>query len=118
MKTERVSVTITKEMVQDFEWIFGKQHTLPPVFPMIFYRYIDIPWQTPSPPILRKQHCTSTKELSIGETYYCQVMQEVEGERRNHMFYTESLFVYDDHGKECSRCVSLLLTRSPLRKKR
>lgn len=111
MKTEIVSVTITKEMVEEFESLFGRQPALPPIFPMIFYRYIEIPWQFPSP-ILRKHHCTKYKELSVGETYDCQVKREVEKQRGNTMFYTETLLVHDKHGEECVRCVSFLLTRS------
>ncbi|UOQ50416.1 hypothetical protein MUN88_10350 [Gracilibacillus caseinilyticus] len=112
MKTEIVSVSITKEMVEEFESLFGKQLALPPTFPMIFYRYMDIPWQPQSPPILRKHHGTKNKELSVGETYQCQVKLEVKKQRRNTIFYTETLLVNDEHGEECARCVSYLLTGS------
>ncbi|MDQ0351710.1 hypothetical protein J2R98_001527 [Alkalibacillus filiformis] len=118
MKSEKVSVTITNNMIHDFEQIFGKQDTLSPVFPMIFYRYIEVPWETPSPPVLRKQHGTCTKELTVGKTYHCQVVLEAEKQRRNNVFYTQCLYVYDEHGEECVRCVSELVTSSPLQKKK
>jgi len=118
MKTVMKTVKITKEMVQDFEGIFGVQRLLPPIFPMIFYQYMAIPWYPTSPPILRKQKCTLTKNLLAGRIYYCQVHLEVKKERENYTLYTETLYVYDEQGEECSRCVSVLLTRSPLQKKK
>ena len=57
LKTEMTLVTITEEMVQNYEAIFGKQHRLPPTFPMLFYRYIHVPWDYKELPIHRKQTC-------------------------------------------------------------
>ncbi|NIK27482.1 hypothetical protein FHS45_000573 [Thalassobacillus devorans] len=117
MKTERVPITITKKMVQEYEEIFGEQSTLPPTFAMIFYRFIELPWRTTSPAILRKQYGTCEKELDIDETYQCQVILKVNKQRSNHVFYTQSLYLYDQHEEVCSKCVSELVTKSPLQKK-
>lgn len=117
MKTEVTPVTLTKKMVEEFEAIIGPQHKLPPTFPMIFYRYIEIPWTSSTPPVLRKQYGTMTKELVVGETYRCQVVLEKERKKRDHTFYTQCLYVYDQNEEVCTNCVSVLVTNSPLQKK-
>lgn len=117
MKTKKTAISLTKEMIDEFEVVFGKQYTFPPTLPMIFYRYMEVAWEPSSPPILRDQHCACTKELVVGETYLCQV--ELDNLKQMHgcFFYTQSLFVYDKQGEVCCRCVSKLVTHSPLRKK-
>ena len=113
MKTDVTLVTITEEMVQHYETIFGKQNRLPPTFPMIFYRFINIPWDYKSAPIHRKQTCVCTKELSIGETYRCVVTLDQETPKEKYTFYTQSLIGYNLEGSECFRCVSELVVRLP-----
>lgn len=111
-------MTLTEEMIQQFTVVFGKQYHLPPTFPMIFYRYIEVPWEDPAAPILRKQKCTCSQGLVVGETYQCQVTVEQERQKGNTIFYTQSLTGYDEQGKECFRCVSELVTSSLSQKKR
>ncbi|MFC2949355.1 hypothetical protein [Virgibacillus sediminis] len=113
MKTELVPITITEEMVREFERIFGRQSKLPPTFPMIFYQYIDIPWRDPTTPILRKQYCTATRELVVGETYHCQVSLEYERQKGTKLFYNQVLTGYDERGEECFRCLSELAANLP-----
>lgn len=115
MKTNSEKITVTSEMVQQFENIFGEQKQLPPTFPMIFYPYFTIHWQLTTPPVLRKQYCTSTTPIEVGNTYECQLNLEVKRSNRNVTFYTETLVVYDQDGKECAKCVSHLFTTSTLR---
>ncbi|WP_445492708.1 hypothetical protein [Niallia sp. 03133] len=113
MKTNETFVTITEEMVQNYEAIFGKQKKLPPTFPMIFYRYIKVPWSFKSAPIHRKQSCVCSKELSIGGKYRCVVTLDQEKKKGKYMFYTQSLFGYNLEGSECFRCVSELVIQLP-----
>ena len=90
LKTEMTLVTITEEMVQNYEAIFGKQHRLPPTFPMLFYRYIQVPWDYKAAPIHRKQTCVCHRELSIGESYQCVVTLDQARQKGTYMFYTQS----------------------------
>ncbi|MGP7817929.1 hypothetical protein [Niallia sp. 01092] len=113
MKTEATYVTITEEMVHNYEAIFGKQKKLPPTFPMIFYRYIKVQWNYKGAPIHRKQTCVCSKELSIGETYQCVISLDQEKKKGNYTFYTQSLVGYNSEGSECFRCVSELVVHLP-----
>jgi hypothetical protein len=112
LKTDHVIVTITKEMVQGFEEIFGKQTKLPPTFPMLFYQYINVPWQYAAAPIHRKQICTCSKELSIGDCFRCTVTLDKEIKKGKYTFYTQTLIGYDLEGSECFQCVSELVVHS------
>lgn len=113
MNSERTVVTISEEMVQNFEVVFGKQTSLPPTFPMIFYRYIEIPWDYKAAPIHRKQTCVCHKELSVGESYQCVVNLDHEMQKGKYTFYTQSLIGYTLEGSECFRCVSELVVQLP-----
>ncbi|MGE8080132.1 hypothetical protein [Peribacillus loiseleuriae] len=109
MKTEKTLVTITEEMVLNYEVIFGKQNKLPLTFPMIFYRYINVPWDYKTAPIHRKQTCVCHSELSIGESYHCVVTLDQVKQKGKYMFYIQSLVGYNLEGSECFRCVSELV---------
>lgn len=111
MKSATVRITITEEMVQDYEKIFGKQIRLSPTFPMIFYKYIPIPWKYENNPIHRKQKCMYQNPLQLGHTYECHVVLDRKMKRGNHIFYTESLLGYDENGEECFRCISEVVVR-------
>lgn len=113
MKKVTTIVTITEEMVQNYEAIVGKQNRLPPTFPMIFYRYIKVPWEFKAAPIHRKQTCECFKELFSGESYRCVVTLDQEIQKGKYMFYTQSLVGYNIEGSECFRCVSELVVRLP-----
>lgn len=112
MKIETV-VTLTEEMVQEFEAVFGKQLSLPPTFPMIFYRYMEVPWTYAAAPIHRKQSCVCHRELLVGETYRCVVSLDQELQKGKYTFYMQSLVGYDRKGNECFRCVSDLVAQLP-----
>lgn len=112
METELISITITEEMVEDFFTVFGKQKRLPPTFPMIFYRFIPVPWSFKAAPIHRKQKCTCPDELSVGKSYRCIAFLEEEYQKGNYTFYTQTLKGYDSDGRECFRCVSELVVRT------
>lgn len=112
MKAEDVIVTITKEMIQGFEKIFGKQPQLPPTFPMLFYQYIHVPWQYEGALIHRKQTCTCLKSLSVGDRFRCTVTRDKEIRKGKYTFYTQTLVGYDLEGSECFRCVSDLAVLS------
>ncbi|RDW19714.1 hypothetical protein [Oceanobacillus chungangensis] len=113
MKSDRVTVTLTEEMVVNYEKIFGKQKSLPPSFPMLFYQFIPLPWEYGGAPIHRKQLCFCQKKLVIGETYRCEVTLDRKVKRGKNSFYTQSLIGYDYMGEECFRCVSELAIRLP-----
>jgi hypothetical protein len=113
MKAEDVIVTITKEMIQGYEKIFGKQKQLPPTFPMLFYQFIHVPWQYEAAPIHRKQTCTCLKTLSVGDRYRCTVTLDKTLSKGKYTFYTQTLVGYDLEGSECFRCVSDLAVRLP-----
>ena len=113
MKSEMVTVTLTKEMVENYEIIFGKHKSLPPSFPMIFYQFINVPWEYEGAPIHRKQKCYCPKELVCGQTYHCEVILDRKVIRGKNLFYTQSLVGYDEKGEECFRCVSELVVRLP-----
>lgn len=117
MKTVTADVTISEEMLQDYEAIFGKQTRIPPTFPSVFYREIEVPWHYPGAPIHRKQSCTCSVELSIGESYRCVVRLDQERQKGNYLFYTQSLIGYDRKGRECFQCVSEIVVHSPLQVK-
>lgn len=118
MKSSRVSVTITDRMVEDSKRIFGDQPQLLTILPMLFYRNVDIPWKAVYPPILRRQKNICTKELVVGKFYQCEVLLKNEMKRRNYVFYTQTLLVYDENGDECFQCVSELVTTSLLLRKK
>lgn len=112
MKSKRVSVTITEKMVESYEAIFGKQNQLPPTFPMLFYKYIEMPWEYEAEPIHRKQKCVCYSQLMIGESYECEVLLDRKVRRGMNTFYTQTLVGFDLGGKERFRCVSELVVRS------
>lgn len=111
MKSERVAVTLTEELVKNYENLFGEHKSLPPSFPMLFYQYIRVPWEYEGAPIHRKQKCSCEKGLVVGETYHCEVLLDRKVKRGGHTFYTQSLVGYDEQGEECFRCVSDLIVR-------
>ncbi|WP_163536422.1 hypothetical protein [Gracilibacillus sp. YIM 98692] len=111
MKSEKVNITITEEMVDRYEGIFGQQNHLPPTFPMIFYQFIDIPWEYEAVPIHRKQSCVCQRKLLIGESYVCEVTLDRKVKRGKNTFYKQSLVGFDSKGRECFRCVSELAVR-------
>lgn len=113
MKSVVTLITLTEELVQEHEAIFGKQLSLPPTFPMVFYRYIKIPWSFKAAPIHRKQMCVCHKELVIGESYQCVVTIDQEVQKGKYTFYTQSLLGYDLEGRECFQCVSNLVVQLP-----
>ncbi|WML55146.1 hypothetical protein RCG17_11475 [Neobacillus sp. PS3-12] len=82
MKTEDVIVTITKEMIQGYERIFGKQT------------------------------CTCLKTLSVGDRFRCTVTLDKKISKGIYTFYTQTLVGYDLEGSECFRCVSDITARS------
>ncbi len=106
-------LTLTEEMVGNFEAVFGKQMSLPPTFPMTFYRYIEVPWTYADAPIHRKQSCVCHRKLSVGERYRCVVSLDQELKKGKYTFYTQSLIGYDMKGNECFRCVSDLVAQLP-----
>lgn len=105
-------MTITEEMVESYEMIFGKQNQLPPTFPMLFYKYIEIPWEYEAEAIHRKQKCVCYSQLMVGESYECEVLLESKVKRGMNTFYTQTLVGFDLAGKESFRCVSKLVVRS------
>ena len=113
MKSDMIKVTLTEEMVEKYEMIFGKHKSLPPSFPMIFYQFINVPWEYEGAPIHRKQKSFCQKELVIGEIYRCEVTLDRKVKRGNNLFYTQSLVGYDEKGEECFRCVSEFVVRLP-----
>ena len=118
MKTDIKLIKITDKTVQDFEAIFGKQKALPPTFPMVFYQFMDLPWQTESGAVLRKQACQLSQPIVQGQRYYCQIVLNIKRERKHYTLYSETLYLYDMDGKECAKCVSNLFTKSKLQKKK
>ncbi|WP_085992274.1 hypothetical protein [Oceanobacillus senegalensis] len=111
MKSESVAVTLTQEILDHYENIFGKQKSLPLSFPMLFYQFIKVPWEYGGAPIHRKQKCYRKKDLKVGETYYCEVELVRKVGRDKHTFYTQSLVGYDEIGEVCFRCVSELIVQ-------
>lgn len=111
IRSETVRITITEEMVQDFEKIFGKQSQLSPTLPMIFYKYLRVPWGYENNPIHRKQKCVYQQPIQVGNSYDCHVVLDRQVRKGEHMFYTESLLGYDENGEECFRCISEVIAR-------
>lgn len=117
MNTVTAYITITEKMLQDYEAIFGKQVRIPPTFPSIFYREIEVPWHYEGAPIHRKQSCTCSVELSVGERYRCVLTLDQKRQKGNYLFYTQSLTGYDRKGSECFQCVSEFVVHLPLQAK-
>ncbi len=117
MKTVTAVVTITEKMLQDYEAIFGKQVRIPPTFPCVFYREIEVPWHYEGAPIHRKQSSACYVELEIGERYRCVVTLDQKRQKGDYLFFIQSLIGYDMKGRECFQCVSEFVVHSPLQVK-
>lgn len=111
MKSERITIMITEEMVSRYEKLFGKQKKLSPSFPMIFYQYFQSPWKFEAPPIHRKQRCVTSEELIMGNSYECELSLDKKVRKGANIFYTQSLVGYNKNGKESFQCVSELVVQ-------
>lgn len=117
MKAVTAVVTITEKMLQDYEAIFGKQVRIPPTFPMLFYREIEVPWHYEGAPIHRKQSSACYVELEVGERYRCVMMLDQKRQKGDYLFFIQSLIGYDMKGRECFQCVSEFVVHSRLQEK-
>ncbi|KKB44760.1 hypothetical protein [Bacillus thermotolerans] len=113
MKQIEGYVTVTKDMIQDYEELFGTQSALSPAFPMTFYRELSVPWTFDASPVHRKQSCRCYEAITCGQTYRCVATLEHRMKKGAYAFYTQTLTGYTPNGKEGFQCVSELVVPLP-----
>jgi len=111
LETETVAIQITREEVRQFCKVIGEKNlifynpeearkagyadvVLPATYPVLFWKYIDVPWLEKAPSIIQsKQYFEYDEMLVADETYLCQIMLEKVRQKGNRQFLQHVLSI-------------------------
>lgn len=126
MKTAEVIVKFTKADVEEYVGLLGDKDpiyqsieaakdkgftTIPlhPAMPMIAYKSIEVPWQSGSSIIHRRQQSIHHQTLYIDQNYIAQVILNSRSERRGQIFMKQTLYIRDMDNILCFEGISDLI---------